>query len=43
MQTAILTGITAYISTSIDYLIILMVIFGSVNRKERWLVYWGIC
>lgn len=41
MQTAILTGITAYISTSIDYLIILMVIFGSVNRKERWLVYWG--
>lgn len=41
MQTAILTGITAYISTSIDYLIILMVIFGSVNRKERWLIYWG--
>jgi len=41
LQTAILTGITAYISTSIDYLIILMVIFGSVNRKERWLVYWG--
>lgn len=41
MQTAILTGITAYISTSIDYLIILMVIFGSVNGKERWLVYWG--
>ena len=41
MQTAILTGITAYISTSIDYLIILMVIFGSVNRKERRLVYWG--
>jgi len=41
LQTAILTGITAYISTSIDYLIILMVIFGSVNRKERRLVYWG--
>lgn len=41
MQTAILTGITVYISTSIDYLIILMVIFGSVNRKERRLVYWG--
>lgn len=41
MKTAILTGITAYISTSIDYLIILMVIFGSINRKERWLVFWG--
>ncbi|WP_048000730.1 cadmium resistance transporter [Lactiplantibacillus herbarum] len=41
MQTAIFTGITAYISTSIDYLIILMVIFGSINHKDRWLVYWG--
>ncbi|VDG17858.1 cadmium resistance transporter [Lactiplantibacillus mudanjiangensis] len=41
MQAAVLTGITAYISTSIDYLIILMVIFGSVPAKQRWLVYWG--
>jgi len=41
LQTAIFTGITAYISTSIDYLIILMVIFGSINHKDHWLVYWG--
>ncbi|MGV0167588.1 CadD family cadmium resistance transporter [Furfurilactobacillus sp. WILCCON 0119] len=38
---AVLTGITAYISTSIDYLVILMVIFGSTNRAQQWSVYLG--
>ncbi|WP_125568182.1 cadmium resistance transporter [Companilactobacillus insicii] len=41
MIKAILTGITAYISTSIDYLIILMVIFGSTKSNQKWLVYVG--
>ncbi|MFD1418530.1 cadmium resistance transporter [Companilactobacillus keshanensis] len=41
MLKAILTGVTAYISTSIDYLIILMVIFGSTKPKQKWLVYFG--
>lgn len=41
MLTAIGTGITAYISTSLDYLIILMVIFGSTPKRERFLVYLG--
>lgn len=37
----VLTGITAYISTSIDYLVILMIIFGTVGRQKRWQVYLG--
>lgn len=41
MIKAILTGITSYISTSIDYLIILMVIFGSTKSNQKWLVYVG--
>lgn len=41
MLTTILTGITAYISTSIDYLIILMVIFGATPKRHRFLVYLG--
>ncbi|WP_082405425.1 cadmium resistance transporter [Lacticaseibacillus pantheris] len=30
-----------YISTSLDYLLILMMIFGSVKPHQRRLVYWG--
>lgn len=41
MGTAIVTGITAYISTSLDYLIILTIIFGVTPKKERWSVYLG--
>ncbi|WP_125764559.1 cadmium resistance transporter [Companilactobacillus hulinensis] len=41
MFNSILTGVTAYISTSIDYLIILMVIFGTTQKKQRWSVYLG--
>ncbi|WP_125589834.1 cadmium resistance transporter [Companilactobacillus jidongensis] len=41
MIKAILTGVTAYISTSIDYLIILMVIFGATKPNQKWLVYFG--
>jgi len=37
----ILTGVTAYISTGLDYLIILMVIFGRVKHQDRWLVLIG--
>ncbi|MCI1892153.1 MAG: cadmium resistance transporter [Schleiferilactobacillus harbinensis] len=41
MIKTIITGVTAYISTSIDYLLILMVVFGSTPKKQRWLVYFG--
>lgn len=41
MITDILTGVTAYISTSIDYLIVLMVIFATVRKNNRFLVYLG--
>ncbi|WP_334330141.1 cadmium resistance transporter [Companilactobacillus sp. HBUAS59699] len=41
MIKTILTGVTAYISTSIDYLIILMIIFGSTKHNQKWLVYIG--
>lgn len=41
MLTDIVTGITAYISTSIDYLIVLMVIFATVSKNNRILVYLG--
>ncbi|HJE96113.1 MAG TPA: cadmium resistance transporter [Ligilactobacillus acidipiscis] len=41
MGTAMTTGITAYISTSLDYLIILTAIFGSTPKGERFLVYLG--
>ncbi|WP_395185091.1 cadmium resistance transporter [Lactiplantibacillus plantarum] len=41
MVSSILTAITAYASTSIDYLVILMLIFTSLEPRERWLVYWG--
>jgi cadmium resistance transport/sequestration family protein len=41
MLKVVLTGVTAYISTSLDYLLILMVIFGSVKPNQRRLVYWG--
>lgn len=41
MIKTILTGVTAYISTGLDYLIILMVIFGRVKRQDRWLVLAG--
>ncbi|KRL98872.1 cadmium resistance transporter [Liquorilactobacillus satsumensis] len=37
----ILTGITAYLSTSIDYVIILMLIFGTIGKQSHWAVYWG--
>ncbi|MCI1347925.1 MAG: CadD family cadmium resistance transporter, partial [Pediococcus pentosaceus] len=37
----ILTGVTAYISTSIDYLIVLMVVFAMVPKNKRILVYFG--
>ena len=42
MLNLIITGATAYISTSIDYLIILMLLFGRAkNRRDRWAIYWG--
>ncbi|WP_125712992.1 cadmium resistance transporter [Companilactobacillus kedongensis] len=41
MMKSILTGITAYTSTSIDYLIILMIIFGTTKPNQKWLVYFG--
>lgn len=41
MWKIILTGVTAYLSTSLDYLLILMVIFGAVKPHQRRLVYWG--
>ena len=42
MGKIILSGATAYISTSIDYLIILMLIFSQVrSHKQRWAVYLG--
>lgn len=41
MFKSILTGVSAYISTSIDYLIILMVIFGTTKNKQKWSVYIG--
>lgn len=41
MLKIILTAVSAYISTSLDYLLILMVIFGSVKVNQRRLVYWG--
>ncbi|KRL53701.1 Cadmium resistance protein [Furfurilactobacillus rossiae] len=41
MFQAILTGATVYISTRIDYLVILMIIFGLTRRSDKWLVYFG--
>ncbi|KRM97078.1 cadmium binding protein [Liquorilactobacillus aquaticus DSM 21051] len=41
MLQAVFTGITAYISTSIDYLVILMIIFGTTSRKNKWSIYGG--
>lgn len=41
MLQTIFTGITAYISTSIDYLVVLMIIFGTVNKRNHWSVYAG--
>ncbi|TGD19863.1 CadD family cadmium resistance transporter [Levilactobacillus suantsaiihabitans] len=41
MMKTILTGVTAYISTGLDYLIILMVIFARVKHQDRWLVLIG--
>ena len=41
MMKTILTGVTAYISTGLDYLIILMVIFARVKHRDRWLVLIG--
>jgi len=41
MYKTILTGVTAYISTGLDYLVILMVIFGRVKHQDRWLVLIG--
>lgn len=42
MISNIITGITAYVSTSIDYLVILMLIFGTVKTtKERLSIYLG--
>ncbi|WP_125684610.1 cadmium resistance transporter [Levilactobacillus yonginensis] len=41
MLKTILTGVTAYISTGLDYLIILMVIFSRVKHQDRWLVLVG--
>ncbi|APX73278.1 permease [Companilactobacillus allii] len=41
MLKSILTGVTAYISTSIDYLIVLMVIFGTIGNNRKWSVYLG--
>ncbi|AMV61976.1 Cadmium resistance protein [Pediococcus damnosus] len=42
MGRIILSGVTAYVSTSIDYLIILMLIFSQTrSRKQRLAVYFG--
>lgn len=41
MLTAFLTGLGVYVSSSIDNLIVLTVIFGSTAKKDRWSVYWG--
>ncbi|GKQ43348.1 cadmium resistance protein CadD [Companilactobacillus sp. RD055328] len=42
MGAIVLSSITAYISTSIDYLIILMLVFGTAKTsKQRWAVYFG--
>lgn len=41
MLKTILTGVTAYVSTGLDYLIILMVIFSRVKHQDRWLVLVG--
>ena len=42
MGEAILSGATAYISTSIDYLVILMLIFSQAKtKKQRVAVYFG--
>jgi len=41
MLKTILTGVTAYISTGLDYLVILMVIFGRVKHQDRWVVLIG--
>ncbi|GEK29010.1 cadmium resistance transporter [Furfurilactobacillus siliginis] len=41
MLTAFFTGLGLYVSTSIDNLIVLTVIFGSTPRSARWSVYWG--
>lgn len=41
MIRAFLTGVSAYVSTSLDYLIILMVLFGRVSSRDKRLVYVG--
>ncbi|MFT9039835.1 cadmium resistance transporter [Schleiferilactobacillus harbinensis] len=41
MLNTIITGVTAYISTSLDYLLILMVVFGRTPKQQRGLVYIG--
>lgn len=42
MTTTILSGVTAYISTSIDYLVILMIIFGRIKKNKAFtFVYLG--
>ncbi|HAY53272.1 permease [Schleiferilactobacillus harbinensis] len=41
MLNTIITGVTAYISTSLDYLLILMVVFGGTPKHQRGLVYVG--
>ncbi|ATU70039.1 permease [Levilactobacillus brevis] len=41
MLRPILTGVTAYISTGLDYLVILMIIFSRVKPQDRWLVLIG--
>lgn len=41
MLQPILTGVTAYISTGLDYLVILMIIFSRVKPQDRWLVLIG--
>ncbi|WP_129044485.1 cadmium resistance transporter [Companilactobacillus metriopterae] len=41
MKTILLT-IAAYCSTSIDYLIILTILFSGIKTKnQRWVIYWG--
>lgn len=41
MLRPILTGVTDYISTGLDYLVILMIIFSRVKPQDRWLVLIG--
>lgn len=41
MLNDIVTGVTAYIFTSLDYLVILMIIFGTVAHEDRQFVYFG--